>query len=43
MNTDTKTSMYDSCWDKIFPQSDKVKSIISMKKQKNFDEKLLKK
>lgn len=24
MNTDTKTSMYDSCWDKIFPQSDKV-------------------
>ena len=30
MNKDTKTSMYDSCWDKIFPQSDKVKSIISM-------------
>lgn len=24
MNTDTKTSMYDDCWDKIFPQSDKV-------------------
>lgn len=24
MNTDTKTSMYDNCWDKIFPQSDKV-------------------
>jgi len=24
MNTNKKTSMYDSCWDKIFPQSDKV-------------------
>lgn len=30
MNTNKKTSMYDVCWDKIFPQSDKVKSIISM-------------
>ncbi len=24
MNTNKKTSMYDVCWDKIFPQSDKV-------------------